>query len=84
MAIMTMVERKSGFSVIVKVSQKTSELASRAVIEGLGPYATRVIRLNYDNDKEFVSHIQIDQGSKHELLCQTLFKLGAGLQRQLQ
>ena len=35
-AIVTMVERKSGFSVIVKVSQKTSELVSRAIIEGSG------------------------------------------------
>jgi IS30 family transposase len=30
--IMTMVERKSGFSDIVKVSQNTSELVSRAII----------------------------------------------------
>ena len=37
-AILTMVERKSGFSVIVKVSQKTSEMVNRAIIEGLRPY----------------------------------------------
>jgi len=60
-AIVTMVERKSGFSVIVKVSQKTSELVSRAIIEGLRPYMVRVITLTYDNGKEFAGHIQIDQ-----------------------
>ena len=60
-AIVTMVERKSGFSVIVKVSQKTSELVSRAIIEGLKPYMVRVITLTYDNGKEFAGHIQIDQ-----------------------
>ena len=59
-AIVTMVERKSGFSVIVKVSQKTSELVSRAIIEGLRPYMVRVITLTYDNGKEFAGHIQID------------------------
>ena len=59
-AIVTMVERKSGFSVIVKVSQKTSELVSRAFIEGLRPYMVRVITLTYDNGKEFAGHIQID------------------------
>ena len=60
-AIVTMVERKSGFSVIVKVSQKTSELVNRAIIEGLRPYMVRVITLTYDNGKEFAGHIQIDQ-----------------------
>ena len=60
-AIVTMVERKSGFRVIVKVSQKTSELVSRAIIEGLRPYMVRVITLTYDNGKEFAGHIQIDQ-----------------------
>jgi IS30 family transposase len=59
-AIVTMVERKSGFSVIVKVSQKTSELVSRAIIEGLRLYIARVITLTYDNGKEFAGHIQTD------------------------
>ena len=46
-AIMTMVERRCCFSVIVKVSQKTSELV-------------RVITLTYDNGELFRGHIQID------------------------
>ena len=47
--IVTMVERKSDFSVIVKVSQKKAELVSRAIIEGLRPNAAIVITLTYDN-----------------------------------
>jgi IS30 family transposase len=60
-AIVTMVERKSGYAVIAKVTHKTSELVSQAIIEGLGPYAPRVKTLTYDNGKEFASHTQIDQ-----------------------
>ena len=60
-AIVTMVERKSGFGVIVKVTHKTSDLVSRAIVEGLQPFANRVKTLTYDNSKEFAAHIQIDQ-----------------------
>ena len=63
-AIVTMVERKSGFGVIVKVAHKTSELVSKAIMEGLQPFAGRVKTLTYDNGKEFASHIQIDQTLK--------------------
>jgi IS30 family transposase len=63
-AIVTMVERKSGFGVIVKVAHKTSELVSKAIMEGLKPFAGRVKTLTYDNGKEFASHIQIDQALK--------------------
>ena len=60
-AIVTMVERKSGFGVIVKVAHKTSDLVSRAIVERLQPFANRVKTLTYDNGKEFAAHIQIDQ-----------------------
>jgi IS30 family transposase len=63
-AIVTMVERKSGFGVIFKVAHKTSELVSNAIIEGLQPFAGRVKTLTYDNGKEFAAHIQIDQALK--------------------
>lgn len=61
-AIVTMVERKSGFGVIVKVAHKTADLVSRAIVEGLQPFADRVKTLTYD--KEFAAHIQIDQALK--------------------
>jgi IS30 family transposase len=60
-AIVTTVERKSGFGVIVKVAHKTSDLVSRAIVEGLQPFANREKTLTYDNSKEFAAHIQIDQ-----------------------
>jgi IS30 family transposase len=63
-AIVTMVESKSGFGLIVKVAYKTSEFVSNAIVEGLKPFAGRVKTLTYDNGKEFASHIQIDQALK--------------------
>jgi IS30 family transposase len=61
--IVTMVERKSGFGVIVKVA-KTSDLVSRAIVGGLQPFEDRVKTLTYDSGKEFATHIQIDQALK--------------------
>jgi len=60
-AIVTMVERKSGFGVIFKVAHKTSDLVSRAIVEGLQPFVNRVKTLTCDKGKEFAAIIQIDQ-----------------------
>jgi IS30 family transposase len=46
------------------IGDKTSELVSKAIMEGLQPFADRVKTLTYDNGKEFASHIQIDQTLK--------------------
>ena len=50
-AIVKMLEGKSGFGVIVKMAQKTSDLVSRAIVEGLQPFANRVKTLTYYNGK---------------------------------
>lgn len=60
-AIVTMVERKSGFAVIAKVSNKTSDLVGAAIINALKPFEARVKTLTYDNGKEFCGHATIDQ-----------------------
>ena len=59
-AIVTVIERKSGFAVIAKVSRKTAEQVSNAIIERLAPLASRVKSLTYDNGKEFAEHAKID------------------------
>jgi IS30 family transposase len=63
-AVVTMVERKSGYAVMAKVEKKTSELVSSAIVDKLKPMTARVKTLTYDNGKEFASHIQIDQALK--------------------
>jgi IS30 family transposase len=60
-AVVTMVERKSGYAVMAKVEKKTSELVSSAIVDMLQPLAARVKTLTFDNGKEFAGHVHIDQ-----------------------
>jgi IS30 family transposase len=60
-AVVTMVERKSGYAVMTKVEKKTSELVSSAIVDKLQPMAARVKTLTFDNGKEFAGHAHIDQ-----------------------
>jgi len=60
-AVVTMVERKSGYAVIAKVSNKTSAAVSSAIVGKLQPLAARVKTLTVDNGKEFAGHAYIDE-----------------------
>lgn len=60
-AIVTVVERKSGYVVIAKVSNKTADLVGSAIISMLKPFEARVKTLTYDNGKEFCAHAKIDE-----------------------
>ncbi len=60
-AVVTMVERKSGYAVIAQVPNKTSELVSSATVSNLEPFAIRVKTLTYENGKEFAAHGLIDK-----------------------
>jgi IS30 family transposase len=63
-AIVTVVERKSGYAVMTKVSNKTADLVSQAIIKALTPFEARVKTLAYDNGKEFCGHALIDEALK--------------------
>ncbi len=60
-AIVSLVERKSGLAVLAKVSHKTAELVSRAVIDRLTPLREQVQTITFDNGKEFAHHHVIDR-----------------------
>lgn len=60
-AIVTLVERKSGYAVLAKVRNKTAELVGQAIEDKLRPLAARVKTLTVDNGKEFANHQAIDQ-----------------------
>jgi len=60
-AIVSLVERKSGYAVLVKVKNKTADLVSNAIISRLKPLSKKVRTLTYDNGKEFAEHASIDQ-----------------------
>ena len=59
-AVVTLVERKSGYAVIAKVINKTADLVSSAIISKLSPMAPLVKTLTFDNGKEFAEHARID------------------------
>ena len=60
-AIVSLVERKSGYAVLAKVENKTADLVSTAIIKRLKPISGRVQTLTYDNGKEFANHASIDK-----------------------
>jgi IS30 family transposase len=60
-AIVTLVERKSGFAVLAKVSNKSADLVGRAIEARLLPLNARVKTLTVDNGKEFANHQAKDQ-----------------------
>lgn len=60
-AIVTVVERKSGYAVIAKVQNKTADLVSEAIVNRLKPFGSKVKTLTFDNGKEFCGHAMIDE-----------------------
>jgi len=59
-AIVTLVERKRGYAKLFKVSNKTAELVSAAMIESLKPFDGLVDTITLDNGKEFADHQRVD------------------------
>ena len=58
-ALVTLVERKSLYTIIGAVCRKTAEAVREAVVAGLTPYKERVHTLTYDNGREFSDHQQM-------------------------
>lgn len=55
-ALVTLVERKSLYTVIRSVLNKTAEAVRNAVVDGLTPYIDWVHTITYDNGREFADH----------------------------
>jgi IS30 family transposase len=55
-ALVTLVERKSLYTVIQGVLYKTAKAVRDAVTQGLTPYKDRVHTITYDNGREFTDH----------------------------
>lgn len=60
-AILTIVERKGGYALIAKVSNKTSDLVSQSIIAKLNSSTPLVKTRNFDNWKKFAEHARIDK-----------------------
>ena len=60
-AIVSLVERKTGYAILTKVDRKRSDLVSGAIIRRLKAIQPLVKTITYDNGKEFAEHARIDQ-----------------------
>ena len=58
-AIVSIVERKTGFTLIEKVERKTADAVSQAVIKLLKPYKEKIFTITSDNGKEFSMHEEV-------------------------
>lgn len=63
-AIVSIVERKTGFTLIRKVERKTAEAVSDAMIKLLKPHRANVHTITSDNGREFASHESISKKLK--------------------
>jgi len=55
----SLVERKTGFTLIEKVERKTAQAVSRAMVGLLKPYRGKVHTITSDNGREFAAHEEI-------------------------
>lgn len=58
-ALVTMVERKSLYTIIDAVARKTAAAVRGVIVSSLTPHKDRVYTLTYDNGKEFTEHEEI-------------------------
>jgi IS30 family transposase len=58
-ALVSIVERKTGFTLIHKVERKTAQAVSQAMIGLLKPYQNQVRTITSDNGRKFASHEEI-------------------------
>ena len=58
-ALVTLVERKSRFTLLKKIDSRTAEAAKNAIVQMLKPYSTKTLTITCDNGKEFADHQEI-------------------------
>jgi len=60
-AVVTVMERTSGYAIMTEVSNNMADLVSQTNIKALTPFEVRGKTLIYDNGKEFCGHGLIDE-----------------------
>jgi transposase, IS30 family len=60
-AIVTMVERKTGYALLARVQERSAHTVSRAMVAALKPLGCLLKTLTYDNGKEFALHAWVDE-----------------------
>lgn len=62
--VLSIVERKSKFTLIRKIPKKQADLVARAAVDLLSPYAEKVLTITADNGQEFAHHQDIKEQLK--------------------
>jgi len=57
--LVTLAERKSRFSVVIKAKNKTADAVATAITDAMQPLSKHVHTLTYDNGKEFAYHEKV-------------------------
>ncbi len=60
-AIVSLVERKTGFTLLRKVERKTAQAVGQAITELLKPHRKLVMTITSDNGREFAGHEEISK-----------------------
>ena len=60
-AIVTLVERKSRFTLLKQVANRTAAVVENAILDLLEPYQDATLTITFDNGKEFANHQSIAQ-----------------------
>ena len=55
-ALVTLVERKSRFTLLKKINRRTAAATKMAIVQMLKPYKTKTLTITCDNGKEFADH----------------------------
>lgn len=61
-AIVSMVDRASKLTKLVKIPRNTAQNATEAILSALLPIKNFVLTLTSDNGKEFANHLEVSQG----------------------
>ena len=66
-AIVTLVERKSRFTLLKQVANRTAAVVENAILDLLMPYQAATHTITFDNGKEFTNHQSIAQKLQSEV-----------------
>jgi len=58
-AFVTMVERKTLYTVVKRIESKHADITADALIESMMPFEDKVLTITFDNGKEFAQHERI-------------------------
>ncbi len=58
-ALVTLVERKSRFTLLKKINHRTAAATKEAIVQMMKPYRLKTLTITCDNGKEFADHLRI-------------------------